>query len=324
MTPEQWLRFRKKGIGASEVGTVMGLNQYKASIELFYEKISPDVPYSVENIHTFMGKYFESQVAELWQYWEGSEESMIYNYSKGNIIRRCRRVNAYVQNPKYPWLFVSLDRQINRHDDKDNGALEVKTIMGYEADKWEAGIPPSHVVQVQDQCLVCEFKYGELATLTNGRRFDVTPFDINKAIAKEVIEQTREFWERVVKARVIITQQYEARRKHNMRLVEDLGGQLAMLEPPPDNTEAYANYLKARYNKTVAGERAGTLAELAEAKKHRDFCDRIMELSEYKRGSENKLKAKLGEMEKLVFPGAGFISWKADTNGVRKFINKVA
>ncbi len=39
MTDDQWYEFRDSGIGASEGSTVMGLNPYKSSIELFYEKI---------------------------------------------------------------------------------------------------------------------------------------------------------------------------------------------------------------------------------------------------------------------------------------------
>jgi len=39
MSREDWLKYRLNGIGASEVGAVMGLNKYEASITLFQKKI---------------------------------------------------------------------------------------------------------------------------------------------------------------------------------------------------------------------------------------------------------------------------------------------
>ena len=39
MAPDDWLMFRNRGIGASEVGYIMGLSPYKSNVELFYEKI---------------------------------------------------------------------------------------------------------------------------------------------------------------------------------------------------------------------------------------------------------------------------------------------
>ena len=65
MTPEQWLGFRKCGLGASEVGAVMGLSQYKSNVELFYDKIGQGLGFSVENIAMFMGTELEQFIANL-------------------------------------------------------------------------------------------------------------------------------------------------------------------------------------------------------------------------------------------------------------------
>jgi putative phage-type endonuclease len=323
MSRAQWLAYRKNGIGASEASTIMGLNPYKSSIQLFYEKIGVDITLDIENIHMFMGKFLEAPVANLWQYWEGTEESMIVNYNAGRIVRKCRRVNAYVKNPKYPWLFVSLDRVINKHADKPEGALEVKTINGYEADKWEAGIPPGHVIQVQQQCGVCEFPYGELATFKDGRRFEVTPFDLSPEIWEAIIEHTYAFWERILKGREILTQQYQAKRTFNFRAVEELTSLLASIEPSPDNSEAYADFMTSKFGKSTAGERAGTIIELQHALNHKNIAGQIATLEDKARLFENKLKAAMGEFERLQFNDQGHVSWKNDVNGTRRFINKI-
>lgn len=323
MSNEQWLAHRKRGIGASEVGTVMGLNPYKASIQLFYEKIGEDLGYSIENMATFMGKEQEPTIAKLWQYWEGDQESIIRNAKEGRIVRKCQRVNAYVHNPKYPWLFCSLDRKAIKTDTTDEGAIELKTIEGWEAEKWENEIPPSHVVQVQTQLLVCEFTWGELATLKNGRWFDCLPFTTHTEIQESILRMTEEFWNRVEKARAILTQKFEAERNFNQALADHLAAELQKLEPEPDGSDAFNNFLKEKYKIALPGERPGTPQQLAWAKGHKQGKDEIKALQEQIQFNENNLKNDIRDgCDMLDFGANGYVSWKANKNGTRVFLNK--
>lgn len=325
MTSEDWLRYRKRGIGASEVGTIMGLDQYKASIQLFYEKIGEDLGFSTENLSMFLGKEQEPFIAELWEYWEGNETQMMANYRMGQKVRRCKRVKAYAHNEKWPWLFVSLDREINQHAGRSNGALELKTIGGYESDKWEAGIPPKYITQVQTQMLVCGYEYGEIAVLKDNREFFVYPFEFSKSITDSIIEITKSFWDKVEKARIIITQQFEAKRNFNYAAAEDLQGQLQALEPEPDGSDAFHSFLKEKYHIAIPGERIGTDQQLITAQKHKEINDRIKELGEEKQLYENQLKNDFGhqEADRLDFGDKGNVTWKGNKNGVRVFLNKV-
>lgn len=330
MTPDDWLRFRKRGIGASEVGAIMGLSQYKSNVELFYEKIGQGLGYSVENIAMFMGTELEDFIAKMWQYWGGNEASLIENFRNGNMVRRMQRVNAYIQNKKYPHLFVSLDRRINKHNDletgkeRGNGALEIKTISGYESDKWDAGIPPSYVVQVQTQLIVTGWQYGELAVFKDGRFFDVYPYEKHKGVCKEIIKQTTDFWQRVERARILLTQQYEASKNFNTRKVREVEAELQRLEPSPDASDGLANFLKEKYrNADATSERMGTLEELAVAQEHAKYKEQQKTINEKIQLCENTLKSKMKNIERITFPQEGFVSWKNDSNGSRRFLNKV-
>ena len=62
MSREQWLAFRKRGVGGSDVPTIMGMNPYKAEIELWYEKLSLIPELTIENIAMFGGKRGEDLV----------------------------------------------------------------------------------------------------------------------------------------------------------------------------------------------------------------------------------------------------------------------
>lgn len=309
-----WLDYRKRGVGASDVGTILGMNPYKSSIELFYERLQPTPALSVENIAMFMGHEQEDFVANLWQYWGGTTESLINNYRNGIIVRRCQRVNGYVQNPDYPWLFVSLDRKINKGNNGEEGALEIKTIAGYEADKWEAGIPTPHIVQVMTQMLVCEFGFGEIAALRDGRNFDVYPFTYNENIAKQIIERTKAFWDKVQRGRVLLTQQYEAERNFNQRKANELQAELESLEPEPDGTEAYEKFLKSKFKKSMAevGLIKGTDADFKRAVELVNIKAQIKSYEDKAREQSNHLKRRIGDGLKLDFGKAGYISWQGD------------
>lgn len=323
MSREEWLLYRKTGIGASEVGSILGLSPYKSSIELFYEKIGESVGFNVENIFMFMGSRQEDFVAEMWQYWAGSEESLMANYNAGNIVRKCQRVNAFVRNPKYPWLFVSLDRKINKTAGRGEGALEIKTLSGYESDKWAAGIPPSHIVQVQTQVTVCEFLFGELATLKDGRRFDVLPFDYNRDISEGILEKTEVFWKKVETGRMLVTRRFEAERTFNYKAVEEVSAQLHELEPLPDGSDAYLAFMKEKYHLAPPGEKTGGEAELAAAIEHKRIKGQMKALEEDASLQQNTLIRFLDGMDKIDFGANGYVSWKEDSRGIRTFRNSV-
>lgn len=330
MSEDDWLRFRKRGIGASEFGAVMGLSPYKSNVELFYEKVGQGLNYSIESMAMFMGTEMEDFVARMWEYWGGDEASLIRNRRMKTKVRKMSNVNAYMQNVKMPHLFISLDRRIHKHfdeetkQDKGHGCLEIKTISGFESDKWESGIPPTHIAQIQGQLLVTGWKYGELAVLKDGRKFDVYPFERHNGMCNAILKQTKDFWKRVETARKLLTQQYEAERNFNTRKVRQIEAELQRIEPSPDASDGLANFLKEKYrNPEPQSERPGTLIELETAKKHLKLKDQQKKTNEQIQLCENTLKSSMRDIEKITWPGEGFVSWKSDINENRRFVNKI-
>lgn len=329
MTREHWLAYRYNGIGASEVSAIMGLNRWESSISLFYKKLGQSV-FDVQSLAAFLGKEREDFLSAMWEAYDPSVrdeqriQQMISNYNAGVTVRRCKKVNAYAMNPEYPWLFVSLDREINKHNGKDNGALELKEISGYEADKWISGIPTGYVTQVETQIGVCEYPFGEIAILQDNRDFNVLPFDFNATIFESIVTRTKIFWDKVVEGRKIMTARFEAARTFNQRLMDECDAELQKLEPEADGSEAYTQFMKEKYKIAAPGEMAGTLEDIDTARKHKDVQGRIKELEEQKRLHENVLKNRLREgATKLDFGLSGYASWQADANGTRRFLNKV-
>lgn len=322
MTREQWLQYRMSGIGASEVGSIMGLDDYVSSLELFFYKIGDAPKMDVEKMAQFMGREQEDLIADMWQYWDGSEETMIANYRADKVVRKCRRINAFVRNPKFPWLYVSLDRVINKHAQREEGNLELKTITKWEADKWVGGMPVKWVTQVNTQMVVPEFDYGEIALLEDNRRFDVLPFEISATICEQILSRTKDFWDRVVTARKLVTEKYEAIRLFNQRRVDQLNQQIDKLAPEPDGSLAYADYLSQRYKMKVSNERRGTQQELIWARLHNMYTAQAKECQEKARRMESELKLAMAETTALDFGADGKLYWSKQQDR-RVFRNKV-
>lgn len=324
MNRDEWLNYRHTGIGASEVGTILGLDDYTSSLELYYYKIGEVAKFDTESMASFMGREQEDLIARLWQYWDGDEESMIRNFRANNVVRKCQRVNAYARNPDYPWLFVSLDRKINKQGGLGEGALELKTLGTYEADKWESGLPPKHITQVQTQMAVCEFGFGEMAVLQDGRRLNVYPFDISTTIVEHVITSTKIFWDRVVAGRKLVNEKYQCLTQFNQKRADELTHEIDKLAPDPDGTLVYADYLKERFNRPSSAERKGNQAELDAAIAQRAAADRLKEIQEEKTLHENILKRSMGDgCQLLDFGDNGRVYWSMTAAGGRIFRNKI-
>lgn len=324
MSREDWLSYRHTGIGASEVGTILGLDDYTSSLELFYYKIGEVAKFDTESMASFMGREQEDLVARLWQYWDGDEDTMIRNFRAGNVVRKCQRVNAYVRNPDYPWLYVSLDRKINKTESKGEGTLELKTVGGYETDKWESGIPPKWITQLQTQIAVCDFDWGELCNLVDGRRLMVYPFEVVPNIVQHVITRTKIFWDRVVQARKFVNEKYLCMTQFNQRRVDELTHEIDMLAPEPDGTLVYADYLRERYKRPATAERKGSQAELESAIAQRRAAEQLKEVQETKLLHENTLKKSMGDIVQMLdFGNDGRVYWSVSANGTRIFRNKI-
>ncbi len=300
-------------LGGSEIATMMGLNQYKSSIELFYEKVGIKKVLDIDNIPMFWGRELEAQVAEKWQYWDGDGESMIDNFKKDNIIRKCRRVNAYIQNKKFPYIFVSLDRLINKMGTGVEGVLECKTISGFYSDKWEHGLPPDYLVQANTQMGTTELPFGEIALLKDGRYMDVLPFDFNEGIMNSVLKAGQSFYSDI-KAGIVnyllsmVTPEEQAEKMH-LAIVDKFS-------PSPDGSVSYTEYLKATYT-DKGTEIKGGAEQLDWAWKYKEANEKKKVIETEKNLQYNRLIAFIGNHSTLDLGSNGKVTYKTDARNVR-------
>jgi len=318
---DDWYAYRRNGIGSSEVGKVLGLSDWHNSspLDVFYDKLKKETPQIKDNAAMFWGRELEDKIADVWRFWDGTEEGYITNRGAGKVMRRNRRVNGIIVNDKYPWLYVNVDRVIEAKQFRLNSdlltkaytPLEIKTINDREAKKWESGVPLMYIAQVFLQMIVTENEYAEIALFDNYRKFNVYPIEYTQNFADQIIETTYEFWHnRVLPAREILA---KTDIIDPVEEYENLPEEVISLEPPADNTDAYKEFLskavKKREEEVVI---AGDEEILIEAKKWRYLQD----IAKYSKKMSNIHRNKLIEYarneqaDKIDFGLDGYFDWR--------------
>jgi predicted phage-related endonuclease len=179
--------------------------------------------------------------------------------------------------------------------------LECKTISGWSADKWEAGIPNAYIIQVQQYMLILELDYCEIAILKNGREFSVLPIQKSKVLQDQILQRSYDFWyNRVVPAKKAYQQYKTAERFSDNVAMEAAETIIQKLEPPPTQGESYRKFLsekfKAERTETPGNDFQLSLCKQYEVltyiKKHFEGeCSLLYNsiLSEFDRNKTNKL-----------------------------------
>lgn len=318
---KEWKEFTFPCIGASEISPLLGLNPWYSKIELFFEKVGIK-PFSDEdNEAMFWGRELEEEICEKWQYWEGSPESMIANFNAKQIKKRCRRINAYAQNKAFPWIFVSLDRVINKQrngeETMNEGSLEGKTIVGFVSKMWEGGIPPMYVAQLQTQLGVFEFEFGEIAILKDGRYFEVIPFDKHQGIIDRLIRESKSFF---ISVKYSIERWLLHQSSTNEADQQRWYAEIEQVSPDPDGSDSYKNYLSEKYKDSILGQEiVGTVVEEELAQQYRYIDARLKDLNYMKTECRNRLTAYMKEIPTLKLDDLGKVTWKEEGRKNRVF-----
>lgn len=240
MTRAEWLERRKEGIGGSDISSILGLNKRFSAIELFYQKVGLTQNSTEENEPMFWGSRNEDNILSIAQYLDLETGQYIDNYNSRNKLRKITKLRYMVRNPQYPWLIGNLDGAVNftPRSFKMDGPAEAKAISRQTAEIWADGIPPYHIIQINTYCLVCAPMMKTDAAcifyLEDGNKFRGYRIPVIESIKDKILTRSEDFWKRVLKGREIMANvsDFDNRLKY-----------LAELEPEPDGSEAYYDFM---------------------------------------------------------------------------------
>ena len=109
---EQWLEYRRKGIGGSDTAAILGISPFRTGRDLYYDKLNIVTADDNENwVQLEVGTLLEPLVAKIFAHKTGYK-----------IYRR----PFMFQHPLYPWMLADLDYMVELPDGT-TAILEIKT-----------------------------------------------------------------------------------------------------------------------------------------------------------------------------------------------------
>lgn len=181
LSREEWLKYRKQGIGGSDVAAILGISKWKSAIDLWLDKTNQTDDIAEEN--------------EAMQ-WGNIMEPVIRKHFAEVTGKKVVEVHAMLQHPKYPFMLADVDGVTT--DDKGNPAiLEIKTASEYKRGDWEDGVPAYYETQVQHYLFVTGVKKAYVAVLIGGNCFKVFEVDADTEIRKMLVAVEKDFWNKV-------------------------------------------------------------------------------------------------------------------------------
>lgn len=175
---DDWLEFRKKGIGGSDASAVVGLNPYKSALALWLDKTGQ--PSEIDNEAIRIGNDMENYVAERFCEATG---------------KKVRKSNFMYQSAEYPFMQANLDRVVCG----ENAGLECKTTSAYAKSDFENGqIPLTYYVQCMHYMSVMGYDKMYLAVLVLGIAFYWFTIERSEDEITALIESEKTFWNEYV------------------------------------------------------------------------------------------------------------------------------
>lgn len=304
LTRARWLELRNMGgaLGGSDVGTIMGWNKRFSAIEMFYQKVG--ITFSNEdsqNEYTYWGSAIETPLLRTAQFYDFDDpEAYIYNANEGVMLREITPFKYSVRNPLYPFANANVDGLID-YDPTRRVArrlAEAKCTSRQASEMWET-IPPYHIGQVMLYMAVLEPMLTEQVTeiyyLIDGNKLTGWEIPQQPTLRDMIIERCSEFHGKILKGIEIVQNELNPELR-TLALQE--------LEPPPDSTAAYEQFMKEAYlKKSQYIKIEGTQDLYEEALSYKQISKQIKDLTEIKQTHKNTI------WQALVRRGASVINF---------------
>lgn len=264
MPREEWLALRKNTIGGSDAAGIIGLSQYSTPYTVWADKTGR-LPDKEDSEAMRLGRDLEDYVARRWMEATG---------------KKCRRWQAMLYNPAYPFAHADIDRWVIG----ENAGLECKTTSTLDTAQFKGvEFPVKYYAQCVHYMAVTGADRWYLAVLVYGKGFFVYCLERDEAEIAALMAAEDNFW-----------------------------GYVATNMPPPvDGKEPTGEAITTIYAESRPDElqlfgREALLDEWQLLKEEQQrLAERIGTI-------ENQIKADMGEAERGV-AGSYTVSWKGQS-----------
>ena len=279
LSREDWLQFRKQGIGSSDAAAACGIHPYLSMLELWMIKtgrMASNIDESIEGYSPL--------------YWGNTLEPMVAKFYQEHTGNKVRRVNAILQHPDpdKAFMLANLDYAITGNDEVQ--ILECKTAGEHGAKLWKHGVPLYVTCQVQHQLAVTGKAAAHICVLLCGHEAKIYKVERDEHLIDSIMEHERLFWQYVE----------------------------TDTPPTPDHSESAAKALKQLYptakpsSKVDLTDDDGANKLFEQLLSYRDY---MQELEERHDQVKHQLQMLIADNEVAVFE-KGAISWKRSKDSI--------
>lgn len=308
--------------GASDVGTILGVNKWKCKRRLFEHVIGRhSTEWRTES--SVAGHLLEPVVSSMWESWQHDQEVFLANVEQDIKLRKTKKADFFLLNSKYPHLFASIDRL---HSGKTyspfSGELydpltpiELKTTQSAYYKLWENGITKSYMSQVQTQMMLSDTKVAVFAVLVSGVQFKVIEVEYDSLLAESIAYEVDKFAHLCIAGKQLVdlikVSQTESEREQYLGMLEEISPEVSALE----DEQALYKELNPNSNGSILGDEKDFQYLLDYNNAH----ETIKQQEELKQLAKNNILNVMGDAEVLDFDG-GKVTWRK-AEGKRDFFS---
>ncbi|MDR1548731.1 MAG: YqaJ viral recombinase family protein [Hungatella sp.] len=188
LTEEQWLEYRRRGIGGSDVASIYRVSPWRTSNELYHDKIGHQLVIEEERnwVSLEIGHRLEELVVQIFM-----KKTGLKPYAVRKMFR----------HPLYPFMIGDIDFFVEK--DGKIWIVECKTSFSFNKNEWaDDSIPYHYVLQGMHYMSVTNVA-GVIFLCLYGNKEDtllIRTLTRDLELEEEMIELERDFWVNYVQA----------------------------------------------------------------------------------------------------------------------------
>jgi len=193
LTEEEWLGYRRRGIGGSDVAPIFGISPFRTARDIYYDKLNINPAWDDDDnwIPLKIGHLLEDMVAE------------IFHSKTGYPVFQVKKM---FHHPDHPFMLADID-YFATLPDGSTALLEIKTTSFFAKDNWwcdgEETVPPYYVSQGRHyMCVTNLNRIFFCCLLLGSNEVIIRELKRDMAYEDEMIYLERNFWENHVQMQI--------------------------------------------------------------------------------------------------------------------------
>ena len=122
LSEEEWLDYRRRGIGGSDVSAIFGTSPFRTARDLYYDKLN------IASVEDDEGNWVAMERGHLL-------EPLVAKIFERKTGYRVYQIKKMFQHPQYPWMLADVDYFVELPDGT-TAILEIKTTNYNARDNW--------------------------------------------------------------------------------------------------------------------------------------------------------------------------------------------